>query len=172
MLLNYFAYGSNMSLARLAGRVPSASSMGLAMLEQHQLCFHKASKDGSSKCDAFLTGEPEHRVFGVLYTIDPDHKPLLDKVEGVGQGYEHKTVSVIDTGGKLIPAFTYYATHIDSTLIPYSWYLNHVLVGAREASLPGDYIAELAGITTVDDQNLQRNQQELSIHLPDGRQPG
>lgn len=170
MLLNYFAYGSNMSIARIGQRVPSASSLGLAILEQHQLRFHKIGTDGSAKCDAFLTGDSAHRVFGVLYTIDPDHKSLLDKVEGVGQGYEQKEISVTDSGGKLTSAFTYYATHIDDTLTPYSWYLNHVLVGAREASLPEDYIAELTGIATVDDRNLQRSQLETSIHLPEGQQ--
>ena len=167
MLLNYFAYGSNMSLARLSQRVPSATSKGWAVLEEHQLFFHKASMDGSAKCDAFLTGDPLHRVFGVLFTIDPDHKPLLHRVEGVGRGYEEKTISIIDASGKQESAFTYYATHIDSSLQPYSWYLEHVLIGAREASLPAGYIRELARITTTEDQDLDRNQRERSIHLPD-----
>ncbi|MBT8147085.1 MAG: gamma-glutamylcyclotransferase [Gammaproteobacteria bacterium] len=166
--MNYFAYGSNMSLARLRSRVPSARSLGLGILEQHQLRFHKLSKDGSAKCDAFLTGEPLHQVFGVLYRIEAEQKPLLDEVEGVGQGYEEKAISIIDTGGNLSSAFTYYATHIDDTLLPYSWYLNHVLIGAKEASLPEGYIAELNTVATIDDQDLQRSQQELSIHLPDG----
>ena len=92
MLLNYFAYGSNMSLARMGQRVPSAVSKGLAVLEQHQLCFHKVSVDGSAKCDAFFTRDPTHRVFGVLYTIDQDHKTLLNEFEGVGRGYEEKAI--------------------------------------------------------------------------------
>jgi len=167
MMLNYFAYGSNMSLARIGRRISSARSKGLAILEQHQLCFHKASMDGSAKCNAFLTGDPAHRILGVLFTIDPDHKPLLHEFEGVGQGYEEKAITVIDTGGNLLSAFTYYATHIDDSLLPYSWYLNHVLIGAREASLPESYIAKLSRITTIDDQDLKRCQQEFSIHLPD-----
>lgn len=167
MLLNYFAYGSNMSLARLRSRVSSARSLGMGILEQHQLRFHKISKDGSAKCDAFLTGDPSHQVFGVLYTIEAGQKPLLDEVEGVGQGYEEKVITINDTGGNLSSAFTYYATHIDDTLSPYSWYLNHVLIGAKEGSLPKGYIAELNAVITNDDQDLQRSQQEFSIHLPD-----
>ncbi len=48
--MKYFAYGSNMSLARLKGRVPSAKRLGMFCLRNHQLAFHKISKkDGSAK---------------------------------------------------------------------------------------------------------------------------
>lgn len=49
----YFAYGSNMSSARLRARVPSCRPIGIAFLPGHELRFHKRSKDGSGKCDAF-----------------------------------------------------------------------------------------------------------------------
>jgi gamma-glutamylcyclotransferase len=51
----YFAYGSNMSLSRLRERVPSAEAVGCFSLNGHDLRFHKLSKDGSGKCDAFFT---------------------------------------------------------------------------------------------------------------------
>ena len=38
--LNYFAYGSNMSLARLRARIPSAEKVGSFMLREHSLRFH------------------------------------------------------------------------------------------------------------------------------------
>jgi hypothetical protein len=50
--MQYFAYGSNMSLRRLRTRVPSAVKLGNATLFGHQLKFHKRSQDGSAKCDA------------------------------------------------------------------------------------------------------------------------
>jgi gamma-glutamylcyclotransferase len=165
MLLNYFAYGSNMSLARMGQRIPSASSKGLAILEQHQLCFHKVSRDGSAKCDALSTGDPLHRIFGVLYTIAAEHKPLLDRVEGAGIGYEEKAVRLVDRYGNQATAFTYCATRIDSSLLPYSWYLNHVLIGAREASLPDSYIKTIADVLTKEDQDLSRSCKELAIHF-------
>ena len=40
--MKYFAYGSNMSFARLQARVPSARSLGCYALRQHDLRFHKS----------------------------------------------------------------------------------------------------------------------------------
>jgi hypothetical protein len=42
----YFAYGSNMSPARLKKRAPSSLAIGIAQLAKHALHFHKRSKDG------------------------------------------------------------------------------------------------------------------------------
>ncbi|TNF88372.1 MAG: gamma-glutamylcyclotransferase, partial [Gammaproteobacteria bacterium] len=39
--LYYFAYGSNMSPARLQARVPSARPLGVYRLKGHRLSFHK-----------------------------------------------------------------------------------------------------------------------------------
>lgn len=52
--VKYFAYGSNMCSGRLSERV-SCTFVAVARLAGHQLRFHKVSKDGSSKCDAFHT---------------------------------------------------------------------------------------------------------------------
>ena len=48
----YFAYGSNLSSARMAARVPSARVVARAQLPGHALRFHKVGRDGSAKCDA------------------------------------------------------------------------------------------------------------------------
>jgi hypothetical protein len=49
----YFAYGSNMSTARLRERMPSCKPLGTATLPGHALRFHKRSTDKSGKCNAF-----------------------------------------------------------------------------------------------------------------------
>ncbi len=64
--MKYFAYGSNMSISRLRERVPSAVRLGIFFLEGHRLCFHKASEDGSAKCDAYQTNNPNDEVIGAL----------------------------------------------------------------------------------------------------------
>ena len=60
----YFAYGSNMSTARLRGRVPSCKPLGVATLPGHALRFHKRSADKSGKCNAFASGN-DNSVIGV-----------------------------------------------------------------------------------------------------------
>ena len=167
----YFSYGSNMSFKRLNARISNITRLGVAMLSHHDLRFHKASeKDGSAKCDIFETSDPEHLVIGVVYEIDPLEKPILDKYEGLGCGYEIKQVSV-EMDGDLINAFAYYATHINQDLKPLHWYKEHVLRGARENELPDHYIRQIESIHSIDDHDVERHARELEIYSFMGNSP-
>ena len=168
--MHYFAYGSNMSRSRLKARVPSAEALGCWALKGHDLRFHKSSHDGSAKCDAYCTSDAGDVVFGVLFKMDPDEKPALDKAEGLGYGYDEKEVTLTAQDGALITATTCFATNIDVHMKPYSWYLNHVLVGAREALLPADYIElRIASVVAVEDSDRDRDARERAIHLLQGQ---
>ena len=163
--MKYFAYGSNMSISRLRERVPSAESVGCHSLKKHDLRFHKSSKDGSGKCDAHYTGDGADIIFGALFEICPTDKPSLDKAEGLGYGYDEKTVVIHASDGSSIEATTYFATAIDRNLKPYSWYVNHVLVGASEISLPGEYVqSRICGIESIHDPDKTRDFRERAIH--------
>ena len=160
----YFAYGSNMSPKRLLQRVPSAVVIGVAILPGHRLAFHKVGRDGSAKCDAALTNAAADRVHGVIYRIDSGHKLGLDAREGLGCGYEQKTVEVQLRDHRQSSAFLYYATHIDASLRPFTWYREHVLRGAREHALPGHYIAAIHAVDAVDDPDPERHKLETAIY--------
>ena len=163
--MHYFAYGSNMSASRLRERVPSAEALGCFALNGHDLRFHKSSKDGSGKCDAYLTQYDGNIIYGVLYKIDPMEKLALDKAEGLGHGYDQKEITVTASDGSSVAAITYVATNIDGSLKPYSWYLNHVLVGAKEASLPSEYVEEkIKLIESVEDRDKVRDAKQRAIH--------
>lgn len=163
--MHYFAYGSNMSLSRLRERVPSAEAVGCFVLAGHDLRFHKSSKDGSGKCDAYFTSDSEDIIYGVLFKIDPNEKSALDKAEGLGYGYAEKEVTVRAHDDSSIVATTYIATNIDENLKPYSWYVNHVLVGAAEASLPSGYIeAKINSVNAVEDSDRERDAKQRAIH--------
>ncbi len=162
--MKYFAYGSNMSLLRLRNRVPSANRLGLFYLEQHDLRFHKAGKDGSAKCDAFQTGRPEDAVIGALFEIDKREKTALDKAESLGYGYAEKRVNLCSESGDIIAAFTYCATKIDPSLKPYSWYLNHVVVGAKEIGVPEEYLHKIQTLESCEDADLKRDAEQRAIY--------
>lgn len=162
--MRYFAYGSNMSFARLTRRVPSAVRIGACTLRQHDLRFHKKGTDSSGKCDAFYTDDPNHFIVGSLYDIDRDEKRSLDLVEGLGVGYAEKRVSLITESGETIEALTYYATMIDKSLRPYSWYLQHVLIGAVESGCPPHYVARISGIEAIEDSHRERDARERAVH--------
>ena len=153
-----------MSLARIRKRVPSAARIGTCRLPNHTLKFHKIGADGSAKCDALYTGNPEDHLHGALYLIDPEEKSSLDQVEGLGAGYEEKTVQLHDHTGVAYEAYTYYATHVDPNLMPFTWYVNHVVVGAHEATLPTPYIADLEATISVTDPDAQRAARERGIY--------
>jgi len=158
-----FSYGSNMSLARLQDRVPSARFVAVAILPAHRLRFHKVSRDNSGKCDAEETENPNDRVYGVVYEIANDEKPDLDRKEGLGSGYDEKEVEVITDQGNLT-SLMYFATRINSALKPYRWYKEHVLVGAREYGLPPEYIAQIEAIEAVEDPDATRSERELATY--------
>jgi gamma-glutamylcyclotransferase len=163
--VKYFAYGSNMSISRLRARVPSANRLGCFALKQHDLRFHKSSKDGSAKCDAFYTGADDNSVFGALFEICSNEKSALDRIEGLGYGYDEKLVVVHAADGTSLQATTYFATAIDENLEPYSWYLHHVLKGAIETALPVEYIqSRISAIGTRQDANETRELVERAIH--------
>lgn len=158
----YFAYGSNMSTPRLRERMPSCKALGIATLPGHALRFHKRSTDGSGKCNAVATGD-ENSVIGVLFSFDPAERAKLDKAEGVGSGYEHATVTVINDQGRRRKVLTYLATpdYIDDNLKPYAWYKDFVLAGGREHDLPPGYIAEyIEAVEATDDPDEARDKKQ------------
>lgn len=160
----YFAYGSNMSPKRLLQRVPSAVVVGVASLPGHRLAFHKIGRDGSAKCDAAWTNATTDCVHGVIYRIDSGHKLRLDAKEGLGRGYEQKAVEVQLRDHSRSSAFLYYATHVDASLRPFTWYREHVLRGAYEHALPEPYIAAIHAVDAVDDPDSRRHRLETDVY--------
>ncbi len=153
--IQYFAYGSNMCVARLRGRVPSAKPIGTYKLEKYRLCFHKRSKDESGKCNAYKTDDCSDFVMGRLFRIKESEKKALHKAEG--KGYDKKWVTVVDAEGNTEEAYTYCAfpEFIDDCLCPYTWYKECVLVGARDAPLPSDYIEKIEAVVAKREQDCQ-----------------
>lgn len=157
-----FAYGSNMLMRRINARCPSATPLGMAELRSYELKWHKRSRlDGSGKCDVVQTDNVSHVVYGVLYDIPAREKLELDKAEGLGRGYDEKTVEVAFKGA-LCSATIYCATDIDASLRPYTWYRALVVAGAKENQLPEKYIEQLADADAITDSNSERHRREIA----------
>ncbi|UGX93681.1 gamma-glutamylcyclotransferase [Bradyrhizobium barranii subsp. barranii] len=149
----FFAYGENMLSDRLLKLVPNCKPLGVATLSGHTLRFHKRSADGSGKCNAFANGG-DSTVMGVLFSFDIAERAKLDQAHGVGSGYEHAMVTVINEKGRRRKVLTYLAAaeHIDDGLKPHAWYKQLVLDGGREHGLPPEYVAEhIEAVETVHD---------------------
>jgi hypothetical protein len=162
-LISYFSYGSNMSPKRFCSRVPGAQHIGVFRLARYDLKFHKVGRDGSAKCDAHFTGNDEDYVLGVLWEMSMSSKAALDQIEGLGNGYAEAQVSV-HAQDLTRSALTYVATRIDADLKPFSWYVRHVLEGARAAGLPEDYVSALEAVATQRDLDAEREARELGVY--------
>lgn len=101
------------------------------------MAFQKRGNDGSAKCTIIASNTECH---GVLFTIDSDERPILDRIEGLGVGYEIREVDVWHAGQSK-PAFTYVAQDdwVQEGLKPFDWYHKLVTLGARQHALPDAY---------------------------------
>lgn len=137
-MAHYFAYGSNMSSARLRARVASARPLGAARLADFAWRCNKRGADGTPKAN--LVATPGAETWGVLYEIDAAALDDLDRLEG---GYQRIPVSV-SCGGQSRRAYSYASDRLLDGEAPASWYVGLVLAGAREHALPEPWIAMLA----------------------------
>lgn len=149
----YFAYGSNLYPPRMRARVPSADVVAAGRVPGFRLAFRKSGRDGSAKCD--LEAAPEATVWGALYRFAAADQPALDAAEGPGYYIDRVTVT---TPEGLVEAFTYRARRdwIDATAVPYDWYRDLVVAGARAHDFPEMYVAAVAGIDAVPDPDPER----------------
>jgi hypothetical protein len=176
MIYYNLAYGSNMSLNRLLARLPNAKRIGVATVNGFQLSFDKKGFDDSGKCNANQTDDPDDVLYGVLYQITGEEKAILDNIEGprydclaINVTTESVTTesatteSVITKSGDSYDAYCYIANTFDGQLLPYDWYVRHVLTGAEEAQLPDWYIDKIRFQQSKEDPDQSRAQREFSI---------
>ncbi len=165
MSIAYFAYGSNMASHRLQQRLPGARHVEVGILTGHQLRFHKNDSGLSGKCNIEFTDDHRDEVYGVVYQISNEDKRTLDRIEGLGAGYNEKTVSITTLSGSILTSVTYFAIDVDHSVMPYHWYKQHVLRGAIEHGLPAEYISKIESIESQEDPDERRSHRELSIYL-------
>ena len=156
--MRYAAYGSNLHPGRLGLRLASAQLLGTAFLPDWSLRFHKLSVDTSGKCSIRQGSSGVHFA---VYDISDADKENLDRIEGVGSGYDVITLDIPDFGR----CFSYSAskTHIDETLDPYDWYQALVLVGARALGFPPDYVKGIAAVPACRDPNDARHREMWNL---------
>lgn len=159
----YFAYGSNLLRERLLARCPNLSYAGRVTLPAHRLTFDKSSVDGSGKCAIEPTQADE--VLGVLWNVPTEALAELDRAEGVGNGYERRTVDIVMCDGRAVDAMTYGATKRQSGLKPYDWYLALVIAGAMQQGLSDAYIERLRATPFTADADLQRGTRRDALEV-------
>ena len=160
-----FAYGSNMNINMLTKRVPSATKVCNVFLSGYKLVCNKASKDGSAKANILKSDIPGDIVWGILFKIDSTEKPLLDKAEGLGKGYNEDCLTFTDENNLKHIAQVYIADSksINNCLVVYNWYKEFIVTGAIQNQLPADYITQLQSIPCIPDPDEKRSEKNYSI---------
>lgn len=154
-LIWYFAYGSNMNVARLVD--DRLKPKGVAMAERvggrldgWKLTFDKAARKPTGAGAGNIVVTPGAVVHGTLNALPEAGLKVLDFWEGVDNGhYERRVVPVrrADTG-ETVESVTYVALKTGEGLKPTRAYLGHLLAG-RDL-LPVDYWAWLNATPTLD----------------------
>ena len=147
--MKIFCYGSNMNTERITERCSSSRFISRAKVNGYKLVFNKKSKDKSGKANLIYTGD-KSLVWGVIFDISEDQKPLLDKAEGLGRGYDEYKLIVINDLEQEIECVCYIATdekYLDNNLKPYDWYKEYCLIGAKQHNLPEELILVLERLT-------------------------
>ncbi len=130
-----------MNRAHMASRAGAILEERNALLPNYELRFNKKIRDGSAGANIQpCSGKTVH---GVIYKIDESGFRNLDRHEGVPDHYRRIEVRVTPEGGDPVPAQIYIASRIAKGLRPAARYLQMILDGAGEHSLPDSYIMEI-----------------------------
>ncbi len=95
---------------------------------------------------------------GVLYEIALAERPVLDRFESLGTGYDrHDDFPVIfGAAGESVTSSTYIALSNEAGRMPFDWYLALVVAGAEEHGLDASHLAFLRAIPFTIDSDATR----------------
>jgi gamma-glutamylcyclotransferase len=138
----YFAYASNMSRSQMRARIGEVAEERLARLDNYELIFNKKSRGGTATAN--IRQASGKVVEGVVYRIAESALRTLDRFEGAPVHYRRIEVTVVDPAGNKLNSQVFIATKVEKgRLRPAPHYLQTILEGAREHSLPPEYIESI-----------------------------
>ena len=144
-MINYFAFGSNMSAQRMHERLGWSPSRSGAILLDYEMIFNKHSNDGGK---ANIMSSPGNIVEGILYSVNEEDLLILDNYEGVAaKQYKRHEIEVRSNNKNSITAVTYKALNTGKISAPTEEYLSYILEG-KEFLSPG-YYAKLKSNKTL-----------------------
>ncbi|MDX1515988.1 MAG: gamma-glutamylcyclotransferase family protein [Woeseiaceae bacterium] len=156
--MRYAAYGSNLHPLRLQQRLASMKLLGTQRLGTRSLAFHKRGRDGSGKCSISVGSDS---LFVAVYEIDPDGLARLDRIEGVGTGYDRIVVDVPGYGA--CHSYRASPSYVDESLKPFDWYRELVLLGCRYHGFPPDYTDRIRRADTMEDPDRNRRSEQWRL---------
>ena len=155
-MILYFAYGSNMSAARMKQRLGWEAPRRAATLKDFQLVFNQAGFKDPSWSPANIRSEQGGLVEGMVYEVEEKDLKILD---GYEQYYQRLEVKVMAAQEKKLDAVTYLSKNSRGEKPPTQEYLNFLLEG--KSFLSREYFDELSRIQVIPEDSMKQE------HLPE-----
>ena len=155
-MILYFAYGSNMSAARMKQRLGWEASRRAATLINFHLVFDQAGFNDPSWSPANIRSEQGGLVEGMVYEVEEKDLKILD---GYEKYYQRLEVKVMAAKEKKLDAVTYLSKKSRGEKPPTQEYLNFLLEG--KSFLSREYFDELSRIQVIPGDSMKQE------HLPE-----
>jgi len=177
--VNYFAFGSNLFAERLCqGSCPSVSYpksfVSIGEAKNWEITFGDTGGSLWKGASATIKKRDNSSVFGAIWRIQKRELKTLDRQEGVNRGVYKRVKSpedilITDNTGAHVDCYTYIMNEKAKSSKPSPQYKHVIVSGAKEISLPKEYIQNV--LEKVDDNG---NNSPVSIKLsilPNGNIP-
>ena len=129
----YFAYGSNLWRRQMAARCPEHLEIGAGRLDGWRWII--TTRGYAS----IVKSEPDY-VLGTVYELSLDDEQNLDRFEGVALGDYRKEMLAVTVDGRELSCLVYIDLVVEEGK-PKTEYVDRINNGARDASLPDEYVS-------------------------------
>lgn len=133
----YVAYGSNLHLAQMAARCPSATIFSTGRLNNWELLYR--GREGNAH--ATIARKKGSSVPVLVWNIEPADEQRLDMYEGYPRYYFKQDV-MVDIGGQKKKAMVYIMDLRQKAARPSHRYVETIRQGYRDNNLDMEYFEE------------------------------
>ena len=141
----YIAYGSNLNLAQMAARCPSASVYAVGRLNNWQLLY----RGRWAKSHATIKRKKGSSVPVLVWSIRPLDERMLDIYEGY-PSYYYKENIMVDIGGKKKKAMVYIMNEAARPGIPSRSYVDTIRQGYIDNGFNMSFLEESLELNSIE----------------------
>jgi hypothetical protein len=140
-MIHYFAYGTNIDPARMTTRLPGATVVGPAVLDDYELEFTIRDREWGGGV-ANIRPEPGRHVYGLLWNVPDAELAELDTYRGDESHLRRDEVSV-RTSDAVVTAVTFRVDQLANHVPPSFDYLKHLRSAVVAQGLPPEALAAI-----------------------------
>ncbi|QHQ61455.1 gamma-glutamylcyclotransferase [Anaerocolumna sedimenticola] len=133
----YIAYGSNLNIAQMANRCPTAKVVGASEMKNWRLLFRGAHAGAVATVEPYKGGS----VPVLVWELTPADEAALDRYEGWPFLYRKETVKV-KLDGKTVKAMVYVMNEGRPLGQPSCYYYTTILEGYKDAGFDLDILRQ------------------------------